>query len=289
MIKIDTSKLGPIADDYFDHLKAELQHRSLWNDIDQWAEAESGGALSSDDIFNAKFDDLLLLASIFQSDKYPDCVLALKDIYKTLTTSGLKIREDTTSYTAYRLVSSIGIQVCPYCNRNYINNVSRSKRRTSQLDHFFDKDCYPFLAVTFYNLIPSCGPCNLMKGNILIDVSPYSSEAMNDYIKFDFYGISDQLDTVKLKMEVNPEIASNHKVFHLEDVYDIHLDYLKEILIKKKTYPPSQIAEHLKNFPNLYNSEEEVRQVLFANYLSEDEFHKRPLSKLTSDIVGLKK
>ncbi|MFX8327742.1 hypothetical protein ABTL71_18955, partial [Acinetobacter baumannii] len=49
---------------------------------------------------------------------------------------------------------------CPYCNRSYIYYISRRKEIKPQIDHFFPKSKYPFLAMSFYNLIPSCQTCN---------------------------------------------------------------------------------------------------------------------------------
>lgn len=66
---------------------------------------------------------------------------------------------------AYWLINKIGIQVCPYCNHNYI--LTRDSRtptaREAQLDHFYSQDSYPALALSFYNLIPSCSSCNRIK------------------------------------------------------------------------------------------------------------------------------
>lgn len=39
--------------------------------------------------------------------------------------------------------------------------------RKFQFNHFYDKGTYPYLALSFYNLIPSCSTCNSskVKGN----------------------------------------------------------------------------------------------------------------------------
>lgn len=67
------------------------------------------------------------------------------------------------------LVSACNIDTCPYCNRNNVGLASVRKVRNGrivsdsvkgQLDHFFYKAKYPYLAISRNNLVPSCGDCN---------------------------------------------------------------------------------------------------------------------------------
>ena len=59
------------------------------------------------------------------------------------------------------LIQDLGVTVCPYCNRNYIN--SRNYIQGCEFDHYFSKSSYPFFALTLSNLIPSCSTCNRIK------------------------------------------------------------------------------------------------------------------------------
>lgn len=60
-------------------------------------------------------------------------------------------------------LNNLGIDTCIYCNRNYTlyfgGNYSRA-----ELDHWFPKSEFPILALSLYNLIPSCHSCNHIKG-----------------------------------------------------------------------------------------------------------------------------
>ncbi len=49
------------------------------------------------------------------------------------------------------------LRVCPYCGLTIIKPSNKTKH---QIDHFFPKGKYPFLALSYYNLIPSCDKCN---------------------------------------------------------------------------------------------------------------------------------
>ena len=59
--------------------------------------------------------------------------------------------------------AALDVKVCPYCNRcliEPINDGADKKTVVGELDHFYCKSKYPYLAVSLYNLVPSCGICN---------------------------------------------------------------------------------------------------------------------------------
>ena len=77
--------------------------------------------------------------------------------YKKFTTKKKK------EYDAYDLAKNLDIPTCPYCNRTYTKTVitkNREKIIRPEFDHWFPKNQYPLLALSFYNLIPSCHICN---------------------------------------------------------------------------------------------------------------------------------
>ena len=41
----------------------------------------------------------------------------------------------------------------------------------------------------------------------------------------------------------------------------------------------------MQDFPDLFSSDEELIRTIFGNYIREEELLKRPLSKLTRDIL----
>lgn len=65
-----------------------------------------------------------------------------------------------------RFVQSLDLRVCPYCDRAYIFSVENTDKKKGQrivkpqIDHFFPKSKYPFLALSYQNLIPVCQTCN---------------------------------------------------------------------------------------------------------------------------------
>lgn len=93
----------------------------------------------------------------------------VKDILKELF---VKLYKDFTQSKmpngmtiAHHFFYELNIRTCPYCNRQYTFTIDNKHTKTApEYDHFYDKAHYPLLAVSFYNLIPSCHTCNHIKG-----------------------------------------------------------------------------------------------------------------------------
>ena len=107
------------------------------------------------------------------------------DMDSTLWKKGTTIKfhkmvEDAMAYKNVRdeiivpFIKRLGIKTCVNCNSEYIlsankisylddGNYKVELKGRYQLDHFWAKSKYPFLSITFFNLQPSCGFCNLWK------------------------------------------------------------------------------------------------------------------------------
>lgn len=195
------------------------------------------------------------------------------------------------------LIEKTGVTVCPYCNRNFVNN--GKNRAMAQFDHFFDKKTFPLFAISLYNLIPCCSSCNHTKQSESISFSPYDYDfRTDDMLTFNYC-----LETVnKYIIEINTNeniidcngkkrknpIASNIEVLQLREQYNLHTDLLKQIIFKTRTMPESylqEIREMLKTTIDLDLGMTE-EEIYYDNYLSEEKYHLRPLSKFTHDIVA---
>ena len=234
-----------------------------------------------------------------KNDSKPKIYQAVKYIF---VDKGYEAKISTTTDTsiAYKLVENLGIKTCPYCNRNYISFVNKKRKTRPQLDHFYPKAIYPFLACSFYNLIPSCSACNHMKsdddsykdekdGNL---VHPYNVKDSDFTFSYTFNNLDilksiDEKnirfeDEEKIKITLDRKYEKNNEYFQLETIYQNHKDIVIELILKEINYPKSYIKELIDNH---FGTEEEIYRFIFSNYLSIDDLHKRPLSKLTKDIV----
>jgi len=188
----------------------------------------------------------------------------------------------------------VEVHVCYFCNIEYINKFTTHDERVKNgftLDHFMSKADYPYLALSLYNLVPSCYTCNSpkVKGkNEVNTLSPTSSSFdFHEKVKFKTFMQNEHLQIEKdkdfallLKEDFSDVYEQYIEVFELDGRYAYHKQKVIEMINKRKEYPNSRIKE-LANLTQ--KTEEEVKQDLFGEYLN-DELHKRPLSKLVCDI-----
>ena len=204
----------------------------------------------------------------------------------------------------YDFAKNIGVDCCPYCNRNYtITVIGENKTRIIRpdFDHFFPQSKYPLLALSFFNLIPSCPLCNrsVKRDKTLVYqkfIHPYE-EGFDDTLKFN-YEISDIESGLGLdsNITITPLINNHHslkaerckesyKVFKLGDIYNA--SHKPEIvdLIRKHHISGGRYLEILhSSFKNI-GSLEDLYKIAFGYSGKDEDYDKKPLSKLTKDIV----
>lgn len=204
------------------------------------------------------------------------------------------------------LVDSLNIQVCPYCNRQYIFTFKkeRVKKGNKQevvpaFDHFYCRSKYPYFGLSLYNLIPSCDICNsrlkvASEFTLGSNLHPYT-ESFHDHLRFsikikevkNFFDDADvgEIDFVR-KGEYFSKAESNAKVFNLKAAYEQgHKDYIAEQVFKARVYNDSWAKGIMDEFAGLFASDEELKRFYFGNYVRREDINKRPLAKLTIDIL----
>lgn len=193
------------------------------------------------------------------------------------------------TYGSYKFVETLNLKTCPYCNRNYTFIVDEeSGKLRPEIDHFYPKSIYPFLAMSFYNLIPSCSICNHTKSSKIREnlINPYDIKD-NDF-KFTYKPIdisfsqieSKKYDIDSFEIEFKKQ-NENIDIFKLDELYKQHKDIVVDLLMKKAYYPKSYVEELEKSFGF---TKDEIYRYLLNNYKKEEDLHKRPLSKLIKDI-----
>ena len=206
----------------------------------------------------------------------------------------------------HQILSAMRVSVCPYCNRQYITIYTdadtNTEKTTADLDHYYIKSDYPYLALSFYNFIPSCQICNSRFKQskdfyLYPHIYPYTQE-FGDSTRFsinlspDLMKLRDSWEDPKiLSIDSSSEpnerkcaIANAIDTFHLNEVYRSHLDYAQEIYVKSQEYNKTSI-ELLQPLLSQFDSNRRVADIFFGQYLQEDMLHKRPLSKLARDIL----
>lgn len=205
---------------------------------------------------------------------------------------------------AFEFLELLKCNVCPYCNRIYTFTVNNKHKCKPEFDHFFPKKEYPYLSISIFNLIPSCSFCNKGKSNNCLDadfkhklIYPYeeSFEDEDLQIKFSFesdtinylYGdFSDVQIKIQSKFEQTEKLIEDYNLnFKINSLYSLHTDYVEEILNKAIIYGDSMIRELLEQYSYMFSTQVEILRMVFGNYVEPKDFSKRPLSKLTHDLL----
>lgn len=126
-----------------------------------------------------------------------------------------------------RFVNLLNLRICPYCGRAFIYSVQQVGSKTvvkPQIDHFLPKSKYPFLALSFMNLIPSCQTCNMKdcKGNN--DPVKFASTGGQYLIQYPY-----QFDASKIEFKY----VLNGTSYNKDDNFDVEVDYKGDKELKK--------------------------------------------------------
>ena len=194
----------------------------------------------------------------------------------------------------FKFIKDIGLKSCAYCNRSYIFTINKNKNLKPEIDHFYPKHIYPYLAMSYYNLIPSCPTCNgfgakgtkdSYKDNLK---SPYDIESDDFKFTFDVKSINiidNIIDENSVDIKLKKYEKANNEYFQLENLYKENEDIVIELY--QKLYQENT-KEHFQglvsSLDGLEFGEDEVYRLMTCGYKDENEHHKRPLSKLIKDI-----
>ncbi|BBM38478.1 hypothetical protein JCM16775_1187 [Leptotrichia hofstadii] len=213
-------------------------------------------------------------------------------------------------WSRHKLLSLMGIEVCPYCQRNYISNYAdaenNDEKTTATLDHFYPKADYPFLALSLYNFVPSCQVCNsIFKGDADTRDSIYPHEEGFDElgVKFktskeaiyEILGEKDSDFSVKIDYENLEDEENKKKVENsignlgLDRVYKkSHNQYIQDLLYTIEKYPENYLEACGEMFENNNDKKKQLEE--YFKDIVKEPYRKRiengePLAKLTKDIL----
>lgn len=330
MIKIEYKEATPKYDQYISDFKEWIERKlnrssfsGIWrnNNVDpdtahflNWLLV--GNNLS--DLCNATPSDLQSYISQFET-RYPDLKLnrlrqpttgdICKDLKLLFVTHGYSdgFQMDKMKYSINKdeLHDATGVEVCPYCNRIYIRKQAiKNNKKTvkAELDHFYSKELFPYLAICKYNLVPSCSFCNGRAGKYIEDA--YKGNMQNPYGIIDNDADLSFRLKIKNKKIVNMQTASqglsikmipatdsmrkNIEVFNLEPLYNHHTDHAAELLLKSRINNSKPYRSFLKNRfkqNGIELTDAELNRILIGNYTEQKDYGKRPLAKLYHDIA----
>lgn len=216
-----------------------------------------------------------------------------------------------------KIINVLGLEVCPYCNRNYISCFLNKNKVTviPTIDHFYEKSLYPYLALSLYNLIPSCDYCNTKLKNTLDTyntpiLNPYQ-EGFEDNVRFELELFKDSkvdLNNIKIRLVIKNDYDNRNKKIKkdkeeylnkcintnrelaITNIYNTcHQELAKDIYNRCKLYNGIAYIDSMKkilgvNSDNAYGFTPET--LLFGNCLNSENDLKEPLSKFKRDIIN---
>ena len=177
--------------------------------------------------------------------------------------------EFKTEWNSKILCQILHINVCPYCNRQYIFTYEKDdkKQTMAEMDHFFPESIHPYLSCSLYNLIPSCHTCNHSKRDSESEILyPYEDEFGKNYffrVKFgEKSGDSENLINIKnakvffKNTFCNSEetcqkcvkVHNSTKTFNLDKIYNEHTIELKDLFDRYRNYCQPKRKDILRLF-----------------------------------------
>lgn len=222
-------------------------------------------------------------------------------LYKYFTDDVLINTRLGISYGSRYLADKLDVFTCPYCNENFIYYFkyggTSTIRRTFDWDHIYSQKDYPFLAISFFNLVPCCKVCNQIKldqnleyfnPHIDIDINsiytynlnPTSAGFITDSSKI-------QLMIIYANRRFKSEILVTANTVGLLSRMQCHKEIIKDILNKKRMYPNPYLQSVAGTVSQLNANitADNLKKTLYGTHFNHQDYFRRPFSKLTDDIL----
>lgn len=197
------------------------------------------------------------------------------------------------------LCEKLQIEVCPYCNRQYIYTYENGtqKSNTAEIDHFRPKSKYPYLSCSLYNFVPSCHTCNSIKHDKDANIIYPYKEGFGNAGKFqikrdDAHDIEFPVIIQNLKPKVTikelegdalqSRIQKSKEVLHLEEIYSKHQLDINDLLLRYNRYGKMKKKEIAKN---LEMPESVIKKMILGFPLQIGKKRNYILEKFKKDVV----
>lgn len=203
--------------------------------------------------------------------------------------------------TSYLLAKIHSRNTCTYCNRLYTNLIETEDPETGNIndstriarphfDHWFPKNVYPILSLSFYNLIPSCYVCNSsIKGDTEFSLESHLHPFVDMGLeKFTFNYRKENVyeNNVILNYRHGSKMERTLKDFYTKEVYNAHSEFeLKDLLELRYKYPENYLNTLFNKTFDVSIGKLEIYRMIFGTEYKDSEFHKRPFSKFKKDIL----
>lgn len=211
-----------------------------------------------------------------------------------------------------QVIDSQNVHFCPYCNAStvyaYDTVNTTSGFMESALDHFCPKNRYPYLAISLYNLVPSCQRCNSgaktmgdpvkwVNGKVKFKLSHPYQDDFHSSLKFEYGQMTAKLlsgggtknDIVLITVSKDalqyPLAMKSVEEFRLLKVYENSFwRYLADLPARWNLSRTGYFATS-RSFLRGGLTASQIERYLIGAPIKEDEINNHHLGKLTLDLL----
>lgn len=304
--------LDKICNEYYytfkdDMLKIIKENKSFLNKYRTKSKEKLGVYLKDNlnDLITLPLDELVLkftpiLEDVFNKN-YTNKNIKFKKVINSIF-----FFENHSKWGAYKLTQVLNINACPYCNRTYITTLGSENKKFSRpdIDHFLAKSKYPYLRMSFYNLIPSCVICNRnakgkketsLEKNIYPFTNGFENIGTENYVRFN-YRPKNYMDAIGkgeplIEFSFNGDekhikkCKNNIDLFRLEEQYSMQFNELNHLMQLKQYYSVAYLEDLTRKYPHLLQDYKEAYKLAFGKEYELTKDDNLPLSKFTRDIL----
>jgi len=170
----------------------------------------------------------------------------------------------------------LDIPVCPYCNIEEVHKDNNKNIVITSVDHYYDKANYPYLSLTFHNLVPVCYVCNHpYKGQTSFSVKDYLHPYVDDYddlCSFQNTIVLNHQSPIEIKYKTqNIRGEAFNRDLGITERYNqpASLDEAKRIFFLHESYPESKKKELVSEW-NLMTKEQVEQKICEENIIPYD-------------------
>lgn len=202
-------------------------------------------------------------------------------------------------YILPKYIRRTGIKTCCYCNANYAITDSNGVAYYD-IDHWKPRSVFPYLAISFFNLQPSCHNCNMHKSddiqeeymslwedNVAVSLDICRFKLGDEFIQ-EFWQ-SNKIEDFYVRIEPigsenMPYVKGLREKLYVETIYQEFSDVIALTLWRKKIYNQA-MKESIENSIGISFSQDEMEHLIYGVDMRREDILKRPLNKLIQDVV----
>lgn len=201
-------------------------------------------------------------------------------------------------WNAYRFTERLGVQVCPYCGRQFVNTVIAKGARKkpsdkevfiirAELDHYIPKGKFPMFALSFYNLIPSCHFCNSsIKHTRELSVDKHIHPYIKGEADFKFtYEREEKEVSLIFDKDDEEKVKNTCEFFRIKDVYQVHADMAEKYYTEAESFSKSLLEDYQNFLGNKLEREVSKKEILLYKFGISEDTENEIIGKFRNNIV----